>query len=65
MTWVFAVPVAGFVLFLVVGAVTGHVKVTSCCGVADPHRDARLRDAFCDVPSTATTSRPAAGGHDG
>ena len=27
MTWVFAVPVAGFVLFLVVGAVTGHVKV--------------------------------------
>jgi hypothetical protein len=46
MTWVFAIPVMAFLVFLVVGAVTGHVKLTSCCSIADPRCDLRMREAF-------------------
>jgi hypothetical protein len=64
MTWVFAVPVVGFVVFLVVGSITGHVKLRSCCGVAAPRCDARMRDAFlaeanADQPSQPLDGRPA------
>lgn len=52
MAWVFAVPVVGFVVFLVIGSITGHVKVKSCCGIADPRCDARMRDAFLDGANT-------------
>jgi len=34
-----------FLLALLVGAVTGRVKTTSCCPT-DPRRDLRMRDAF-------------------
>jgi hypothetical protein len=62
---VLAIGVAVIVLtvLLLVGAVTGRVKATSCCGIADPRRDARMRDAFADeaprqsdAPSIATMS---------
>jgi hypothetical protein len=43
--------VSVFTVLLLVGAVTGRVKVTSCCGIADPRRDARMRDAFADEAS--------------
>jgi len=56
MTWVFAVAVMGFLAFLVVGSITGHVTLKSCCGIADPHCDARMRDAFLDG---ANTNEPA------
>jgi len=64
MTWVFAVPVIAFLVFLVVGSVTGHVKLKSCCSIADPHCDARMRDAFLDganthEPPQSLDSRPA------
>ena len=49
MTWVFAVPVLGFLAFLVVGSITGRVKLKSCCGIADPRCDVRMRDAFLDA----------------
>jgi hypothetical protein len=48
MAWVFAVPVVVFVVFLVVGSITGNVKMKSCCRIADPRCDARMRDAFSD-----------------
>ncbi|HET9842254.1 MAG TPA: hypothetical protein VFQ01_09640 [Nocardioides sp.] len=63
MAWVFAVPVVGFVVFLVVGAITGHVKVKSCCGIADPRCDARLRGAFLDPANATKPARPADGGY--
>ncbi|HET7173890.1 MAG TPA: hypothetical protein VFI30_06400 [Nocardioidaceae bacterium] len=44
----FAVPVMGFVVFLVIGSITGRVKMKSCCSIADPRCDARMRDAFPD-----------------
>ena len=48
MTWVFAVPVLAFLAFIVIGSVTGRVRLTSCCGVSDARCDARMRDAFLD-----------------
>ena len=47
------------VLGLVVGAVTGRVRTSSCCSVADPRRDARMRDAYIDdrvAPTAAERS---------
>ena len=58
MGWVLAVPVVAFVVFLVVGSMTGHVKMTSCCGAADPRCDVRMRDAFLDE-AHATKPSPA------
>jgi hypothetical protein len=53
MAWLLSVPIAAFVVFIVVGAITGHVKVRSCCGIADPRCDARMRDAFRDTDVTS------------
>ncbi|CUR54304.1 conserved hypothetical protein [metagenome] len=33
---------------LVIGALSGRVRVTSCCATADPSRDLRMRAAFED-----------------
>ena len=38
--------VIAFLVVLVVGAVTGRVKSRSCCSVADPRQDLRMRGAF-------------------
>ena len=44
--------IAGVVLavpaLLLLGAVTGRVRMSSCCGIADPRRDLRMREAFAD-----------------
>lgn len=48
MAWLFAVPVIVFLVLLIVGGLTRRVKVRSCCGVADPRHDLRMRDAFLD-----------------
>ncbi len=46
MVMVLGVLVVLFLAVLLIGAVTGRVKVSSCCVVADPQCDARMRDAF-------------------
>lgn len=51
------VVVAAFIVTLVVGAVTGRVKVKSCCAVADPRRDLRMRDAFSDATPTSRSKQ--------
>jgi hypothetical protein len=61
MAWVFAVPVVGFVVFLVVGTITGSVKMKSCCGIADPRFDARMRDAFFEGSDASEPSHPGDG----
>jgi hypothetical protein len=48
MAWVFAVSVVVFVVFLVLGSITGNVKMKSCWRIADPRCDALMRDAFSD-----------------
>lgn len=58
MAWLFAVPIAAFTVFIIVGAITGHVEVRSCCGIADPHCDARMREAFSDAELTTSSCQP-------
>lgn len=36
------------VVALVHGALTGRLRLTSCCAAADPARDLRMRGAFED-----------------
>lgn len=35
---------AAFLVLLVVGGITGRVRITNCCNIADPTRDARMRN---------------------
>jgi hypothetical protein len=46
MQYVFGVPVLLFLVALVYGGLTGRVRMTSCCAVADPATDLRMRGAF-------------------
>jgi hypothetical protein len=55
-----------FLVVLVLGAVTGRVKVRGCCSAADATRDRRMRAAFEDEPAApvAVPDEPIArGGH--
>lgn len=56
MEFVVGIPVLVFLLVLVYGGITGRVRLSSCCAVADPRRDLRMRAAFEDAdeqePST-------------
>ena len=40
---------------LVVGALTGRVRLRSCCATSDPSRDLRMRAAFDSDQSPADT----------
>jgi hypothetical protein len=48
MAYVFGVPVLLFLVALAYGGLTRRVRLSSCCGVADPARDLRMRAAFED-----------------
>ncbi len=48
MQYVFGIPALLFLIALVYGGLTGRVRLTSCCAVADPRRDLRMRGAFDD-----------------
>lgn len=43
-----------FLLMLVVGAVSGRVRVQGCCSIADPRLDLRMRGAFEDPAEEST-----------
>jgi hypothetical protein len=46
--YVIGIPVLVFLVALVYGGLTGRVTMTSCCSIADPRRDLRMRAAFED-----------------
>jgi hypothetical protein len=48
MEYVFGIPALVFLIALVYGGLTGRVRLTSCCAVADPRQDRRMRGAFDD-----------------
>jgi hypothetical protein len=48
MAYVFGVPALLFLVTLVYGGLTGRVRLSSCCAVADPAKDLRMRAAFED-----------------
>jgi hypothetical protein len=56
MQYVFGVPVLLFLVALVYGGLTGRVRMTSCCAVADPARDLRMRAAFEDDDDQSSSS---------
>lgn len=60
MVQVLGVVVIVFSVLLILGAITGRVTVKSCCAVADPRRDARMRAAFEDAAPAAQDVEPAA-----
>lgn len=45
--------VLAFLLLLVLGAATGRADLRSCCSVADPSRDLRMRAAYEADPAGA------------
>ncbi len=57
MVIVLGVAVGIVTVALLLGAVTGRISATSCCSVADPRRDARMRAAF-ESGDVAPPDRP-------
>ena len=55
MAYVFGVPVLLFLVALVYGGLTGRVRMSSCCSIADPSQDLRMRGAF---ENAETSERP-------
>ena len=55
MAYVFGIPALVFLVALVFGGLTGRVRMSSCCAVADPSKDLRMRAAFEDdeVPTSS------------
>lgn len=47
--YVIAALVVVFLAGLILAAVTGRVQVRSCCAIADPAKDLRIRAAFADA----------------
>lgn len=52
LTFIFGIPVLVFLGALVYGGITGRVRTSSCCSVADPSKDLRMRGAFDDGEAT-------------
>ena len=48
--YLLAAAVVTFLVVLVVGALTGRVKLQSCCAVADASQDLRMRAAYSHEP---------------
>lgn len=49
MVLVLGILVATFAGLVIVGGLTGRVTLKSCCAIADPRRDLRMRAAFLDT----------------
>ena len=58
MGYVVGIPVLVFLLVLAYGGITGRVRLSSCCAVADPRRDLRMRGAFEDLEQQEASPRP-------
>jgi hypothetical protein len=57
MAYVFGVPAVLFLVVLVYGGLTGRIRLSSCCAVADPRQDLRMRAAFEDLDPAEPPSR--------
>ena len=51
MPYVIAALAVGFLALVVIGAVSGRVRMSACCAVADPSRDLRMRGAYDEPPA--------------
>lgn len=57
MPYVLGVLAVLFLAFMIVGAVTGRLRASACCTVADPARDLRMRAAFETPAEIGTDDR--------
>lgn len=48
MNYVLAALTAIAFALVLVGAITGRIKITNCCSIADPSKDLRMRAAYED-----------------
>lgn len=48
MVYVLGIVAVAFVVLLAVGVLSRRVRLNSCCSMADPRHDARMRDAFLE-----------------
>ena len=55
---ILVIALLALLVLLVVGGLTGRVQARSCCAVADPRLDLRMRAAF-DDDNDGRPSRPA------
>ena len=51
MPYVIAALAVGFLAFVVIGTLSGRIRMSACCAVADPSRDLRMRGAHDDPPA--------------
>lgn len=58
MTYVLGIPVLLFLGALAYGGLTGRVRMSPCCSVADPSKDLRMRGAFADAEHTDDVAAP-------
>jgi hypothetical protein len=56
--YLFATPLVIFVALLVIGSLTGRVKMRSCCGAPPPERDLRLRTDESTTTGTSAQAPP-------
>jgi hypothetical protein len=49
MAYVFGIPTLVFLVVIVYGGLTGRIRLSSCCTIADPRKDLRMRGAFEDA----------------
>lgn len=61
MPYILAALMAVALSLLILGAVTGQVKMSTCCSVADPSKDLRMRAAY-EGDGTAEPTTPTFGG---
>jgi len=52
MRYLIAAPIVLGMLALAVGALSGKVRARSCCSIADPRLDPRMRGAEPDQPAS-------------
>jgi hypothetical protein len=55
MAYVFGIPVLVFLVVLCYGGLTGRVRLSSCCAIADPTKDLRMRAAVPEADPVGCT----------
>lgn len=58
--YLIGLPVLAFAVALAIGAVTGRLRAKSCCSVADPNLDVRMREHRAPTHAALTTAEPRA-----
>ena len=53
--YLLAAPLVLFLILLIIGGLTGRVRLQSCCSIADPDKDVRMKES---APIVADANAP-------